>query len=269
MPSNSNAATIEKLKEQIDKLKAAPRTSRVIFSTGLPSVDGLLPLRGLLWGQVVELRGEAASGKTAVALRALAKAQGEGKLCAYVDGPGELYPPSAAALGIRLSELLIVRPKAPGQLVWTAAQLLRSGAFPCVALDTTHTGLRPSLSDNKKLTDAAASGQSLLLWMTSPHSPAEAGLSLHLRPEGARGIRVEVGRSRMGGAGNSAFLSASELWREEAPPRYASPGALASQHPWPGSFSSKPSRHHPRWGITGQRPGRDAPFPSLVESLEA
>ena len=80
--------------------------------TGVEEVDALLPSGGFPLGQAVELCGEAASGRTSLALRAVASAHREQRLCAWVDGPKELYPPAAAAMGVDLSRLLIVRPKA-------------------------------------------------------------------------------------------------------------------------------------------------------------
>src|SRR5215831_19295256 len=128
------------LKQQIRKLQAAPRGNLAVLSTGIHALDQWLPARGLPLGQVTELWGEAASGRTSLALRVLGMTARSHRLGAYVDGPGELYPPAAAALNVDLTRILLVRPKAPGQLVWTAVQLARSGAFACVVLDLTHTG---------------------------------------------------------------------------------------------------------------------------------
>ena len=140
-----NAATIEQLKERIRKLQAAPRRYLAALRTGVGPLDALLPAGGIPLGQAVELWGEAAAGRTSLALRVVAAAHRENRIAAWVDGPSELYPPSAAALGVDLGRLLIVRPKAPRQLVWAAQQLARSGAFACVVVDLTHTGVRPSL----------------------------------------------------------------------------------------------------------------------------
>src|SRR5208282_3842530 len=112
----------------------------------------------------VELWGSAASGRTRLALRAVAEAHRALRLAAYVDGPGELYPPALAALGVDLARLLWVRPAVvasgtpaqPSHLGWAALQLLRSGAFACVVLDLTHTGHRLAPQACKRLLDAAA-----------------------------------------------------------------------------------------------------------------
>src|SRR5262245_261916 len=78
--------------------------------TGFPSVDALLG-GGLPRGRVTEIVGAASSGKTTLALSAAALVTGGGRLVAYVDARRELYPPSAAALGVDLERLLVVRPQ--------------------------------------------------------------------------------------------------------------------------------------------------------------
>src|SRR5512147_2512179 len=86
------------------------RIRRIAFeATGLPEVDALLPGGGFPRGALSEIAGGPGSGKTALCLAAMARAmRGEG-LGAFVDGRGELYPPAAAALGVDLGRLLVVR----------------------------------------------------------------------------------------------------------------------------------------------------------------
>src|SRR5277367_4772383 len=139
--ARSHAETVERLRARISTLQAAPRTHLAVLRTGVRAVDALLPAGGFPLGQVVELLGSAASGRTCLALRAVAEAHRALRLAAYVDGPGELYPPALAALGVDSARLLWVRPPGPSttgerrpssQLGWAALQLLRSGAFSCV-----------------------------------------------------------------------------------------------------------------------------------------
>lgn len=234
--NDSNEKTVAWLRERIHKLQAAPRKYLAALRTGVAGFDALLPAGGLPLGQAVELMGEPASGRVSLALRAVAAAQRERRLGAYVDGPGALYPPSAAALGVDLSRLLIVRPKAPGQLAWSAVQLARSGAFACVVLDLTHTAVRLSLAEGKKLADAAIKGGSLLMLLTPPDAPGEGMVRLACRAEGAKGLSVEVLRSRGGGLGNKAQVAWEELSPHGAPPCRVI-------------------------GIQGQRSGRDVSLP--------
>lgn len=262
-------ATIERLREQIRKLQAAPRTYLSGLRTGIAPFDGLFPGGGLPLGQAIELWGEAASGRTSLALRAVAAAHREARLAAFLDGPRELYPPAAAALGVQLERLLIVRPKAPGQLIWSAVQLLRSGAFACVVLDLTHTGVRPSLAEGRKLCDAALKSGSLLLTLTPPESPAEGMTRVRTEPVGKEGLSVEVVHSRLGGMGRRAQVPWEAIY-----PGLASARPKLEVAPVPAirvrplGFVPSGGRDGPL-GICGQRPGRDMQLAPLGQSFGA
>lgn len=217
----SRSATVERLREEIRRLQAAPRQYLAALRTRVGPFDELFPQRGLPLGVAVELHGEAASGRTSLALKAAAAATRERRLAAWIDGPRELYPPAGSALGVHLERFLIVRPRAPGQLVWTAVQLCRSGAFSCVVLDLTHTGVRPSWAEGKKLCDAAFRSGALLLLLTPPDAPCDGMLRLATRPIGVEGFSVEVVRSRRGGAGRIAHIRWEELYPRPPVYRYA------------------------------------------------
>ncbi len=168
-------ALLARLRADIKKVQAAPRKLVLGLSCGVAELDELGLFR---LGAAVELCGEEASGRTSLALHVVASACREKRLAAWVDGPAELYPPAAVPLGVELSRLLIVRPKAPGQLVWSAVQLLRSGAFASVVLDVTHTGLKLNMLDARKLIDAARAGGAVLVVLTGQASPAQGMLRL-------------------------------------------------------------------------------------------
>ena len=260
---------VEQLRERIRQLQAAPRSYLATLRTGVSAFDALLPAGGLPLGQAVELCGEAASGRTGLALRAVGAAHRERRLCAYVDGPRELYPPAAAAMGVDLTRLLIARPQQPGQLVWTALQLARSGAFACVVLDLTHTGVRPGLAEGKKLADAAFRGGGLLLLLTSPDAPGEGMLRVRTRARGAQGFGVELLRSRQGGMGSERSVP----WTALYPALSQETGVRA--RPLQPQAQSVPSlrrerasaRRNGHDGILAQRPGRDASMPRLHADL--
>jgi recombination protein RecA len=175
----TQAAVVDQLREKIRKLEAQPRQLVMALRTGLSELDEWGTFR---LGTGVELCGEDASGKATVALSVVAAAGREKRLSAWVDGPHELYPPAAMALGVELSSLLIVRPKTPPHLVWAAMQLLRSGAFTCVVLDVSRTPVRLSMIDTKKLLDAARIGGSLLVLLTSGQAPAVGFPRLKFKP---------------------------------------------------------------------------------------
>lgn len=181
----SPSAVVEQLREKIRKLEAQPRQLVLSLRTGIEALDAFGAFR---LGTGVELCGEEASGRTTVALSLVAAAGRERRLSAWVDGPKELYPPAAIPLGVELSSLLIARPKEPRQLVWTAMQLLRSGAFTLVVLDVTRTPVRLTMTDAKKLLDAARTGGSLLVLLTPSAAPAQGFVRLMMktRPPGPR-----------------------------------------------------------------------------------
>ena len=190
--ARETTAVVEQLREKIRKLEAQPRELVMSLRTGVTELDDFGAFR---LGTGVELCGEEASGRTTVALSLVAAAGREKRLSAWVDGPSELYPPAAAAMGVSLERLVIARPKAPGQLVWTAMQLLRSGAFTCVVLDVTHTGVQLTMTDAKKLLDAARTGGSLLVLVTSLVAPGQGFVRLMLQTQsvskgGVRSVHV-------------------------------------------------------------------------------
>lgn len=280
--SPERSATVERLRDQIRRLQAAPRSYLSVLRTGVERFDRLMPGGGLPLGQAVELWGEAASGRTSLALRAVAAATREERLCAYVDGPQELYPPAASALGVELERMLIVRPRAPKHLVWTAVQLLRSGAFACVVLDLTHTGVRLHLVEGRKLAEAAQKGGALLLLLTPPDAPGDGMVRLKVEARGPEGLEVELVRSRQGGRGGTT-IGWEALFPREAPTyRYFEPGdpdAPPMPEPLPPSLEPEKQHFHRvrsshlrdgSSGITGlsaQRPGRDCSFPPLGSAL--
>ncbi|ABF92318.1 putative recA protein [Myxococcus xanthus DK 1622] len=270
-------SVVEQLRERIRQLQAAPRRYLAVLRTGLSAVDALLPTGGLPLGQVVELCGEAASGRTSLALHAVAAAHQEARLCAWVDGPRELYSPSAAALGVDLERLLIVRPQASEQRIWAAVQLARSGAFACVVLDLTR-GMNPggracrvALAEARKLADAAARGGGLLLLLTSPESPADGVVRLRTEARDGDGWSVEVVRSRQGGTGARAELPWSALY-----PALGLEGggrlldvAEDTEDGTPDFLRDQSGALRNGLGILGQRPGRDAPMPPMRQGLDA
>jgi recombination protein RecA len=270
--ARTDPAVLERLRERIRTLQAAPRQLLSVLRTGIGPVDALLPGGGFPLGQVVELWGEAASGRTRLALRAVAEAHRALRLAAWIDGAGALYPPALPPLGVRLDQLLVVRPPEPKQLAWSALQLLRSGAFAAVALDLTHTSVRLSPPESHRLVDAATRSGGLLLLITPLETPGDGTLRLRVNAEGPSGIRVEVVRSRRGAVSQGVHV----------PWELLTPGGPSDLHRGPSALdapllSTAPSMPFRRVrasdlrngivGVHGQRPGRDLPLPSFAQAL--
>jgi len=107
--TSQRTVVLARLRDEIRRLERRPDRRSGALACGLPSVDEALPAGGFPRGALSELRGGPASGKTGVAL-SLVAALARDDLAAFVDGTGELYPPAAAALGVDLARLLLVRP---------------------------------------------------------------------------------------------------------------------------------------------------------------
>ena len=261
------AAMIEQLRTRIRKLEAAPREGGAVLTTGVQPFDALFPGGGLPLGQTVELCGEAASGRTTLALRAIAAAQREGGLAAFVDGPGQLYAPAAVAQGVDLPRMLRVRLPEPERLLWTAVQLARSGAFRCVVLDPDGTGVHPRAPEIKRLQDAAFRGGTLVVWLSTPRRPGEGTIRVGLEAT-AEGLRAEVRRSRQGGLGAQTRIPWETLWPvlQEQGGRV---GPAPSLPPRPEALSTVGTgSHRSGWhGHGAPRPGRDMPLPALGQML--
>ncbi len=106
------------------------------ISTGALSLDLALGIGGLPRGRVVEIFGPEASGKTTLALHAVAEAQRNGGIAAFIDAEHALDPVYAKALGVDVDELLISQPDTGEQALEITDMLIRSGALDVVVIDS-------------------------------------------------------------------------------------------------------------------------------------
>ena len=105
-------------------------------STGSLGLDIALGIGGLPKGRVVEIYGPESSGKTTLALHAVAEEQKTGGVCAFVDAEHALDPLYARKLGVDLDELLISQPDTGEQALEIVDTLVRSGAVNMVVVDS-------------------------------------------------------------------------------------------------------------------------------------
>lgn len=209
-------ALLDQLREEIRRLQAAPPSGTPgVLTTGFAPLDQLLPGGGIPLGRVLELTGEKASGKTTLALMALARATSEGKLAAFVDASGELYPPAAEALGVDLSRLLIVRPKDPSLTVRITSLLARSGAFAAVVADLAEDRALPRGPVGRRLLDAAETGRTAVLLVSGVQSALDPSIRISVERTGEATLSLLVERNRLGPPGRS---SRGELGGDFAPP---------------------------------------------------
>jgi len=107
-----------------------------VISTGSLGLDLALGVGGLPRGRVVEIYGPESSGKTTLALHAVACAQHEGGVCAFVDAEHALDVHCAQKLGVKTEELLISQPDNGEQALEIAETLVRSGAIDVLVVDS-------------------------------------------------------------------------------------------------------------------------------------
>ena len=123
-------------KGTIMRLGAEISLNAAALSTGSRSLDLALGRGGLPKGRIIEIYGPEASGKTTLALHAVASAQKEGGDAAYIDVEHALEPAYAQALGVDINSLLISQPDTGEQALDIAESLVRSGAVDIVVIDS-------------------------------------------------------------------------------------------------------------------------------------
>ncbi|MFZ5841353.1 MAG: recombinase RecA [Pseudomonadota bacterium] len=106
------------------------------ISSGSLSLDIALGIGGLPRGRVVEIYGPESSGKTTLALQAIANCQKNGGTAAFVDAEHALDPVYAAKLGVNLDELLVSQPDTGEQALEIVDMLVRSNAVDIVIVDS-------------------------------------------------------------------------------------------------------------------------------------
>jgi recombination protein RecA len=107
-----------------------------VISTGSLGLDIALGIGGLPRGRVIEIYGPESSGKTTLALHAIAQAQKTGGTCAFIDAEHALDPAYARKLGVNIDDLLISQPDAGEQALEIADTLIRSGAIDVLVIDS-------------------------------------------------------------------------------------------------------------------------------------
>lgn len=123
-------------KGSIMKLGESTHMQVEIVSSGSLALDIALGIGGLPRGRVVEVYGPESSGKTTVALHAIAEVQKSGGQAAFIDAEHALDPLYASKLGVNIDELLLSQPDTGEQALEIAEALVRSGAVDIVVIDS-------------------------------------------------------------------------------------------------------------------------------------
>ena len=143
--SNERAKALDTALAQIERqfgkgsvMKMGERTIQPleVIPTGSIALDMALGIGGLPRGRVVEIYGPESSGKTTVALHAIANAQKAGGICAFIDAEHALDPDYAKKLGVDIDALLVSQPDTGEQALEIMDMLIRSGALDLVVIDS-------------------------------------------------------------------------------------------------------------------------------------
>ena len=106
------------------------------LSTGSLSIDLAVGIGGLPKGRIVEIYGPESSGKTTVTLHAVAEAQKNGGIAAFIDAEHALDPIYAKAIGVDVDNLIVSQPDTGEQALEIAEALIRSGAIDLIVVDS-------------------------------------------------------------------------------------------------------------------------------------
>lgn len=170
-------------KGAIMRLGDRPATNVDAIPTGALTLDVALGVGGLPRGRVVEVFGVESGGKTTITLHAVAQAQKQGGVAAFIDVEHALDPEYARAIGVDIDKLLVAQPNAGEEALEIMEQLIRSGAVDIVVLDSvaalvtkneiegemgdTHVGLQARLMSQalRKLTPIAARSNTVVVFV--------------------------------------------------------------------------------------------------------
>jgi recombination protein RecA len=154
-----------------------------VIPSGSLGLDLALGIGGLPRGRIVEIYGPESSGKTTLALHAIAEAQKRGGTCAFVDAEHALDPGYARKLGVDVDNLLISQPDAGEQALEISDTLVRSGAIDVLVVDSvaalvpraelegemgdSHMGLHARLMSQalRKLTGSVSRSNTMLIFL--------------------------------------------------------------------------------------------------------
>lgn len=133
-----------------------------VIPTGVLPLDVALGVGGLPRGRVVEIFGPEGSGKTTIALHAIAEAQKAGGIAAFIDAEHALDPRLAASLGVDVPSLYLAQPDSGEQALYVLESLVRSGAVDIIVVDSV-AALTPQAEIDGKIGDTQVGLQARLM----------------------------------------------------------------------------------------------------------
>ncbi|BDG47977.1 MULTISPECIES: recombinase RecA [Parageobacillus] len=164
-------AALEQALKQIERqfgkgsiMRLGEQTDRKIstVSSGSLALDIALGVGGYPRGRIIEIYGPESSGKTTVALHAIAEVQKQGGQAAFIDAEHALDPVYAQKLGVNIDELLLSQPDTGEQALEIAEALVRSGAVDIIVIDSV-AALVPKAEIEGEMGDAHVGLQARLM----------------------------------------------------------------------------------------------------------
>ena len=174
-----------------------------VISTGSISLDSCLGVGGVPKGRIIEIYGPEASGKTTLALHAIAETQRSGGITAFVDAEHAFDPTYAKGLGIKNEDLLISQPDYGEQALEIVDQLIRSSAVDMIVIDSvsaltpkaeldgemgdTHVGLQARLMSQalRKITATVSKSKTTVIFINQLRM--KIGVPSYMSPETTSG----------------------------------------------------------------------------------
>ena len=142
--------------------EAADRMNVEVISSGSLAIDLAVGVGGFPRGRVIEIYGPESSGKTTVALHAVAEAQKQGGVAAFIDAEHALDPVYARHLGVDINNLLVSQPDNGEQALEITESLVRSGAVDIIVVDSV-AALVPKAEIEGEMGDAHVGLQARLM----------------------------------------------------------------------------------------------------------
>ena len=156
--------TIEKEygKGSIMRLGDRANVSVDVISSGSIAIDAALGIGGYPKGRIIEIYGPESSGKTTLALHAIAECQKKGGRCAFIDAENAIDPVYAKNLGVDIDELILSQPDSGEQALDIAEVLIKSGAIDLIVVDSV-AALVPQAELDGEMGDSSVGLQARLM----------------------------------------------------------------------------------------------------------
>ena len=132
------------------------------ISSGSLALEAALGIGGYPKGRIIEIYGPESSGKTTLALHAIAECQKEGGRCAFIDAENAIDPMYARKLGVDIDELILSQPDSGEQALEITEVLIKSGAIDLVVIDSV-AALVPQAELDGEMGDASVGLQARLM----------------------------------------------------------------------------------------------------------